>query len=117
MAEDTAKRFDDLSIAEQDLIAMIRRLEDNFGEDQTGIVAFIGDKERQGLVGEFLRVLDTVAKLPYEGVLCYLLFKIPTTSAAELNKSAERMHERLDGLYERAAQNLPIEDGDDDNEQ
>lgn len=116
MAEDTAKRFDDLSIAEQDFVAMVRRLEDNFGEDRTGIVAFIGDKERQAFVGEFLRVLDTVANLPYEGMLCYLLFKIPTTDMQALNNSAAQMHGRLDALYEQASHNISPEAHREDDE-
>ena len=76
-ANDNGLRFDDLSLQEKDLIATIRRLEANFGEDQVQTMVFLGDAEDAENIRSFAITYDQVSRLPYEGVMASLSVKIP----------------------------------------
>lgn len=70
-------KYSELTIDEQDLIAMIRRMEGRVGEDQTQLVVFEGPPSLANLVQQFILSLKQCEQTDYEGSPGYITLYIP----------------------------------------
>jgi hypothetical protein len=67
----------ELTVAEKDHLAMLRRMESRFGKDSVQTLIFIGDRDRAELMREIYLTLESAVIMPVPGEVRFVVYKVP----------------------------------------
>lgn len=89
--------FEDLTLEEQDMIMMLRRLEATHGEENVQTMVFLGDEKDAEMVRNFALNTSKLSRDDsYEGEIVYIIQKVPTESLEMWEKGRRVMHKSVD---------------------
>lgn len=104
----------DLTLAEQDLISSIRRLESKYG-NLVQVVVFLGDAQRCSTVRDLIALTDSVSQMPFEGTVYPMVIKVPADEDMR-DEQWMAVHDQVDVFFGHSEEDFADMDDDDEDD-